>query len=85
MENVSTIDLYQFTSLFPFKEYNCKNTQEPCIICQKPVNVSEKTKYVHYLTNGHVTNVLDHVDSQGMFPIGNDCCKRLPLNFVFTY
>jgi hypothetical protein len=84
MENLSKINLSEIT-INTGKEYNFKSSdQEPCIICQKPLNVSDKTKYVHMLTSGELINCDDHADSQGFFPIGNDCCKRLPKNFIFS-
>lgn len=83
MENLSKINLDQFI-INTGIEYNFKSSdQEPCIICQKPLNITEKTKYVHLLTSGEIINSDDHIDSQGLFPIGNDCCKKLPKQFIF--
>ena len=83
MENSSKINLDQFI-INTGIEYNFKSSnQEPCIICQKPLNITEKTKYVHLLTSGEIINSDDHIDSQGLFPIGNDCCKKFPKQFIF--
>lgn len=85
MENLAKINLSEIT-INTGKEYNfTSSNQEPCIICQKPLNVSDKTKYVHLLTSNELINCDDHADSQGLFPIGNDCCKRLPKDFIFSY
>lgn len=85
MENLAKINLSDIT-INTGKEYNfTSSNQEPCIICQKPLNVSDKTKYVHMLTSGELINSLNNYefDSQGLFPIGNDCCKKLPKDFIF--
>lgn len=85
MENISKINLSEI-AINTNKEFNFKANQEPCIVCQKPMNVSDKTKYVHMLTSGYLINSLHNYefDSQGLFPIGNDCCKRLPKDFIFS-
>jgi hypothetical protein len=83
MENLSKINLLQFI-VHSDNNYNFKNNQEPCIICNKPVTISEKTKFVHMLTSGEIINIEDHDDSQGLFPIGNECCKKFPKNFIFS-
>ena len=82
MENLSKINLSEFTN-FSDKEYNFKTDQEPCIICGKPMNITDKTKYVHMLTSGEIINSDEHIDSQGLFPIGNDCCKKFSKQFIF--
>ena len=67
------------------KEYNFKSDQEPCILCQKPMYINDNTKYIHMTTDLYATSLDDHQDSQGMFPIGNDCCKKLPKSFIFKF
>jgi hypothetical protein len=56
-----------------------------CCICGKRIKNMEKTKYVHMLTSG---NIVSHggddiEDSQGLFPVGNDCAKKLIISFIF--
>lgn len=63
----------------------CKFNQEPCVICEKPMNINDNTKFIHMLTTIEATSDEDHVNSQGFFPIGNDCCKKLPKNFIFKF
>jgi hypothetical protein len=85
MENLLKIDL---NPLFSQAEnhYNFKEDQEPCIICERPVNINAKTKWIHMTTSLEaVERNYDQDDSQGCFPIGNDCCKKLPKNLVFEY
>ena len=84
MENVIKLNVDDYQTPTD-KHFEYKKNQEPCIICERPVNITDKTKYVHYLTSSHFTNVMDHADSQGFFPIGNDCCKRLPKDFIFNF
>ena len=39
---------------------------------------------VHLLTNGNlVSSDEDFDNSQGMFPVGNECKNKLPNNFIF--
>lgn len=64
---------------------SCKFNQEPCIICEQPVNINDSTKYVHMLTTLEAINKDDHENSQGFFPIGNDCAKKLPKDFIFKF
>jgi hypothetical protein len=52
----------------------------PCILCGKEIknyNVV-KTKMVQMTTDGFLVPVdIDVEDSQGLFPVGSDCAKRL--------
>jgi hypothetical protein len=53
-----------------------------CFLCGKKINKVEQV--VHYLTNGNLISTDQDIDnSQGFFPIGNECKKRLPNNFYF--
>lgn len=54
-----------------------------CYICGKPIK--EVTKYVHYTTDGNIISYGgdDIANSQGLFPVGNDCAKKLVISFVF--
>lgn len=58
---------------------------DTCFICGKRIKNMEKAKFVHYLTNG---NIVSHggddiENSQGFFPVGNDCAKKLTIQFAF--
>ncbi len=68
------------------QHYDFKKGQDECIICGKPTNINEKTKWVH-ITNEFIAVERDYSgdDSQGCFPIGNSCCKKLPKNLIFLY
>jgi hypothetical protein len=79
---------FNLKNIFVENEKNYKFTkhQEPCIICEKPMNITEKTKWIHMTTSLEaVDRNYEGEDSQGCFPIGNDCCKKLPKYLVFQY
>ncbi len=56
---------------------------DTCLICGKKTN--GKSKYVHLLTNGNIVSYGsdDIVESQGFFPVGSDCAKKLVVQFTF--
>lgn len=52
-----------------------------CFCCGRPT--AEK-QFVHLLTSGDVINTTEEVEnSQGFFPIGPECAKKYPKEFVF--
>jgi hypothetical protein len=61
-----------------------------CFICGKPT--TSKT-FVHYTTDGFLIHAdLDQddleffdVESQGLFPIGSDCAKKVGSEFIIKY
>lgn len=61
-----------------------------CIVCGK--RTTEKT-FVHYTTDGFLVHAdLDQddleffdVESQGHFPIGSDCAKKVGSEFIIKY
>jgi len=56
---------------------------DTCFICGKRTNGD--TKMVHYLTNGNIVSYYgdDIEGSQGAFPVGKDCAKKLVIQFAF--
>lgn len=56
-----------------------------CLICGKRVKDINKSKNVHLLTNGNIVSYDgdDIEGSQGFFSVGNDCAKKLVINFAF--
>jgi len=56
-----------------------------CFICGKRIKDIEKAKQVHFLTNGNIVsyNGDDIEGSQGFFPVGKECEKRLVIKFAF--
>ncbi len=54
---------------------------DQCILCGK--KLGENPQYFHYLTNGNLTNSTDdnHPQSQGCFPVGSECAKKIEKAF----
>ena len=56
---------------------------DTCFICGKRIKADNK-KYVQYLTTGEIISTDQEVeDSQGFFPVGSDCAKKLVIQFAF--
>lgn len=57
---------------------------DTCHICGKRIKDISKAKTVHQLTNGNIVSYGgdDVENSQGFFPVGNDCAKKLVINFA---
>jgi hypothetical protein len=55
-----------------------------CIICGK--QIKEVSKYVHLLTTGEIVSSDENFqDSQGYFPIGNNCASKIHMRgFIFN-
>jgi len=55
-----------------------------CILCGKKITV-QNPKMVHLLTNGNIVSYKgsDVAESQGFFPVGNECVKKLVIKFAF--
>ncbi len=58
--------------------------ENTCFICGKRIK-GKSPKMVHYLNTGNIVSWGgdDIENSQGMFPVGNDCAKKLVIQFVF--
>ena len=60
------------------------NDSDTCICCGKRVKNYPSCKYVQLLTNGNlISSDQDFDNSQGLFPVGNDCAKKLVVSFAF--
>jgi hypothetical protein len=54
-----------------------------CFICGKMVKPGRE-KWVQYLTNGNLVSTDQDIEnSQGFFPVGPDCAKKLVIKFAF--
>ena len=51
-----------------------------CFICGKR---TASDAYVHYTTDGNLTNNPEHADSQGLYSVGSECLKKLPTDFIY--
>jgi hypothetical protein len=64
------------------KDYKA-SSKNPCLICGKEIK-EPNPKMVQLLTNGNIVSTLEDMDnSQGLFPVGKNCAKKLVLNFAF--
>ncbi len=64
---------------------NRKDVSNPCCMCGRQVNPNTE-RFVHMTTNGSFTTaprVEDIDNSQGFFPIGSECKKLFPKEFIF--
>jgi hypothetical protein len=58
----------------------------PCLVCGRPIKDESKSKWVHLLTSGQLINTQDDSkvsNSQGFFPVGSECAKKIPTEFLF--
>lgn len=56
--------------------------ENQCCLCGK--KVGKNPKMVHFLTNGNiVSSSEDFTNSQGFFPVGSECAKKLIIQFAF--
>ncbi len=55
-----------------------------CFICGLRIKNMKTAKSVHYLTNGNIVSYAgdDIANSQGHFPVGSDCAKKLIIQFA---
>ncbi len=57
---------------------------EACKLCNRTISdkVLDKSWFVHMTVDGAlVANGVETNDSQGYFPVGSDCAKKIPANF----
>ena len=57
--------------------------EDQCCLCGK--KVGKEPMYVHYLTNGNIVSHSgdDIENSQGFWPVGSECAKKLVIQFAF--
>lgn len=56
--------------------------ENPCIICGK--SIDKPTNYIHLTTDGNLTRFEEHTESQGLFPVGHGCVRKIEAPFVFN-
>lgn len=58
-------------------------TPDQCVLCGK--RVGKNPKMIHYLNDGTIVSYGgdDLAESQGFFPVGNECAKKLVIQFTF--
>lgn len=83
---METMELYQSPNFDKNEELSKPGHTERCVCCNKPMK-PEQIKYMVHMTTDWLmidtddSNLIDN--SQGMFPVGSECKKHLPKQFVF--
>lgn len=55
-----------------------------CCICGNKIKEGSKSKLIQLLTNGNIISTDQDVEnSQGFFPVGPECLKKLVITFTF--
>tara|TARA_R110002020_G_scaffold363307_6_gene575619 strand:- start:879 stop:1139 length:261 start_codon:yes stop_codon:yes gene_type:complete len=58
---------------------------EPCTVCERNIAITEKTWFVaRGLGNSTLMAPDDPREDGGMHPIGNDCAKKVPKEWLVT-
>jgi hypothetical protein len=57
---------------------------EPCFLCGRKVN-NETSQNIHLLTDGTIVDSDECFGDkdQGFFPVGPECSRKIPTNFLF--
>ncbi len=56
---------------------------DTCFLCGRRIKAGREL-HVQYLTNGNLVSTDQDVEnSQGFFPVGPDCAKKLVIKFAF--
>lgn len=73
---------------YALREDRLKAGEEPCFICGRGIKEGKAKHYIHYLTDGRITDIMDSSEfgtlSQGAFPVGGECKNKLPKRFIIT-
>lgn len=83
---METMKLYQSPNFDKNEELSKKGYTERCVCCNKPMKPEQVKYMVHMTTDWLMIDTDDEklVDgSQGFFPVGSECKKNLPKQFVF--
>jgi hypothetical protein len=77
---ISEINLYSVrSSRYDDNVERLGDHSDTCFLCGKRTS---EDLFVHYTSCGELTNDNSHPESQGCFPIGPECAKKLPKDFV---
>ena len=88
---MKTSELYQSPSYERNEELHRDGCTERCVCCNKPMN-QEQVKFMVHMTTDWVAVNTDDIDvvsengyeSQGFFPIGTECKKKMSKEFIFN-
>ena len=78
---------YNYLNSDDFRNPNYKDKgkgDEPCFLCGRAVD-GDNRKHIHLLTDGCFVDSADDFGDkdQGFFPVGPECGKKIPKNFLF--
>ena len=78
---------YNYLDSEDFRSPNYKDKGkggDPCFLCGRAVN-HETSKNIHLLCDGRIVDSNDDFGSndQGFFPVGPECSRKIPKNFLF--
>jgi hypothetical protein len=83
---METMELYQNPNFDKNEDLSKPGHTERCVCCNKPMK-PEQVKYMVHMTTDWLMIDIDDVNlidnSQGLFPVGSECKKHLPKEFVF--
>jgi len=83
---MKTMELYQSPNFDKNEELSKPGYTERCVCCNKPMKPEQVKYMVHMTTDWLMTDTDDATlvgNSQGLFPVGSECKKHLPKEFVF--
>jgi hypothetical protein len=83
---MKTMKLYQSPNFDKNEELSKAGHTERCVCCNKPMKAEQVKFMVHMTTDWLMVDIDDEnlIDnSQGFFPVGSECKKFLPKQFVF--
>jgi len=83
---MKTMELYRSPNYEKNDELSKKDHTERCVCCNKPMKPEQVKYMVHMTTDWLMVDTDDATlvgNSQGLFPVGSECKKMLPKNFVF--
>lgn len=55
--------------------------EDSCFLCGKPIT-GKRRFWIHLLTTYRLTTESKHPQSQGLFPIGPSCKRKIPNQFI---
>lgn len=69
-----------WSTILPAAPRECRDGEEPCALCRKPVRCTEKTLFVRVVVGGGrfaVPGEVDENGDMGFHPLGTDCARHM--------
>ena len=83
---MKTMELYQSPNFDKNEDLSKPGHTERCVCCNKPMKPDQVKYMVHMTTDWLMIDTDDETlidNSQGLFPVGSECKKQLPKEFIF--